>query len=95
MVGIHILDGHWDHAALRFDAPVGQAWMIENVEPRFLYRGEEVFLDTMAVGNRTFIMVELSGDGTVVDIELNGRMNGEASAARIPNTFVLDSKEEE
>jgi len=95
MVGVHILEGHWDLAALRFDAPVGQAWKVEHVEPRFLHRGEEVFLDTMAVGNRTFIMAELSGNAGVVDIELNGRMDGVASAARIPTTLTLDSNEEE
>ena len=95
MVGVHILEGHWDLAALRFDAPVGQAWKVEHVEPRFLHRGEEVFLDTMAEGNRTFIMAELTGNAGVVDIELNGRMNGEASAARIPTTLTLNSNEEE
>ena len=89
MVGVHILEGNWDLAALRFDAPVGEAWKIELVEPRFLHRGEEVFLDTMAKGNKTFIMAELSGDAEVVDIELNGRMDGEASAARIPTTLSL------
>ena len=95
MVGVHILEGNWDLAALRFDAPVGQGWEVKHVEPRFLHRGEEVFLDTMAVGNRTFIMAELMGDAGVVDIELNGRMDGEASAARIPSTLVLGQREEE
>jgi hypothetical protein len=95
MVGIHIVEGHWDLVALRFDAPVGQAWNVENVEPRFLNRGEEVFLDTMASGNRTFIMAEISGTATAVDIELNGRMDGEPSAARIPSTLQVQSLEEE
>ncbi|MDA8546724.1 hypothetical protein N9Z48_00030 [Euryarchaeota archaeon] len=95
MVGIHIVEGHWDLAALRFDAPVGQAWNVENVEPRFLNRGEEVFLDTMANGNRTFIMAEINGTASVVDIELNGRMNGEPSAVRIPSTLHIQSLEEE
>ena len=95
MVGINIVEGHWDLAALRFDAPVGQAWNVENVEPRFLNRGEEVFLDTMASGNRTFIMAEISGTATAVDIELNGRMDGEPSAARIPSTLQIQSLEEE
>lgn len=95
MVGIHIVEGNWDLAALRFDAPVGQAWNVENVEPRFLNRGEEVFLDTMANGNRTFIMVEISGTANTVDVELNGRMDGEPTAARIPSTLQIKSFEEE
>lgn len=92
MIGIHILQGHWDLAALRFDAPVGQAWNVEHVEPKFLNRGEEVFLDTMAIGNRTFIMVELSGTSTAVDVELNGRIDGVPSAARIPSTLHFDAR---
>ena len=90
MVGVHILEGNWDLAALRFDAPVGEAWNIELVEPRFLHRGEEVFLDTMAKGNKTFIMAEITGNATTVDIELNGRMDGEPSATRIPTTLALN-----
>ena len=90
MVGVHILEGNWDLAALRFDAPVGGAWKIELVEPRFLHRGEEVFLDTMAKGNKTFIMAEITGNATTVDIELNGRMDGEPSATRIPTTLALN-----
>jgi len=90
MVGVHILEGNWDLAALRFDAPVGGAWKIELVEPRFLHRGEEVFLDTMAKGNKTFIMAEITGNATTVDIELNGRMVREPSATRIPTTLALN-----
>ena len=94
MVGVHIIEGMWDLAALRFDSPVGQPWTVCHVEPRFLFRGEEVFLDTMAHDNRTFIMVELEGDSESVDIELNGRMNGQASAARIPTTLSFGDEEE-
>jgi len=94
MVGVHIVEGMWDLAALRFDSPVGQPWTVSHVEPRFLYRGEEVFLDTMAHDNRTFVMVELEGDSSTVDIELNGRMNGQASAARIPTTLNVHNEEE-
>jgi hypothetical protein len=49
----------------------------------------------MASGNRTFIMAEISGTATAVDIELNGRMDGEPSAARIPSTLQVQSLEEE
>lgn len=95
MVGLNVLEGNWDLAALRFDAPEGQAWIVKKVEPRFLHRGEEVFIDTMAKGNRTFVMVELSGSAQCVDIELNGRVDGQATAARIPKTLWLNVKEEE
>ena len=47
VVGVHVMNGTWDLAALRFDAPEGAAYSVVHVEPRFLFQGEEVFLDTM------------------------------------------------
>lgn len=95
MVGIHVLEGQWELAALRFDAPEGQAWQVVGVEPKFLHRGEEIFVDTMRAGNLTFLTLELRGSATSVDIELNGRCDGEPMAARIPHTLHIQNREEE
>ena len=95
MVGIHVIKGQWELAALRFDAPEGEAYTIKRVEPRFLHRGEEIFLDTMNEGNITFLTVELSGSASSVDIEINGRCDGIPSAARMPQAIGTSSLEEE
>ena len=95
MVGIHIIEGQWELAALRFDAPEGEAYTIDRVEPRFLHRGEEIFLDTMSQGNVTFLTVELSGSASSVDIEINGRCDGVPSAARMPHSLAMNAQEEE
>ncbi|MEC7505038.1 MAG: hypothetical protein VX524_07160 [Candidatus Thermoplasmatota archaeon] len=87
VVGVHVINGTWDLAALRFDAPEGQAFEVAHVEPRFLFQGEEVFLDTMGPGHRTYLVVELVGPETRVDVELNGRMDGEPFAAKVPETL--------
>lgn len=87
VVGVHVLNGTWDLAALRFDAPEGQGFEVVHVEPRFLFQGEEVFLDTMGEGHRTYLIVELQGSAGQVDIELNGRMDGQPFAARVPETL--------
>ena len=87
VVGVHVLNGTWDLAALRFDAPEGQGFDVVHVEPRFLFQGEEVFLDTMGKGHRTYLIVELDGPANHVDVELNGRMDGEPFAARGPETL--------
>ena len=76
MVGIHVIQGNWELAALRFDAPEGEGWTVGQVEPKFLHRGEEIFVDTMREGNLTFLTLELQGSASAVDIELNGRCNG-------------------
>jgi len=95
MVGIHVIEGNWELAALRFDAPEGEGWTVGQVEPKFLHRGEEIFVDTMREGNLTFLTLELKGNASAVDIEMNGRCNGEATAARIPRTLQMRSREEE
>jgi len=87
VIGVHVLNGTWDLAALRFDAPEGQGFEVVHVEPRFLFQGEEVFLDTMGKGHRTYLVVELNGPAKQVDVELNGRMDGEPFAARVPETL--------
>lgn len=95
MVGIHVIEGNWELAALRFDAPEGGSWTVGQVKPKFLHRGEEIFVDAMREGNLTFLTLELQGSATAVDIEMNGRWNGEAMAARIPSTLSMSSDEEE
>ena len=52
-----------------------------------LFQGEEVFLDTMGPGHQTYLIVELDGKAEHIDVELNGRMDGEPFAARIPQTL--------
>lgn len=93
IVGIYIVSGSWEIAALRLDSPEGQAWEIKSVTPRFLHGGYEVFLDTMLEGNKTFLSLELVGSANSVDIELNGRLNGEPFACRSAKTLYRDEEE--
>jgi hypothetical protein len=95
IIGIHVLEGNWELAALRFDAPQGQPWKVVNVEPRFLYNGEEVFVDTVNKGSRTYLAVEMEGVSDCVDIELNGKMDDIPMAARIPTTIWRNAGQEQ
>ena len=90
VVGVHVMNGTWDLAALRFDSPDGEPYRVVHVEPRFLFQGEEVFLDTMGPGHQAYLIVELQGNAANVDVELNGRMDGEPFAARVPETLQRD-----
>ena len=94
IIGTYIIKGNWEIAALRFDSPEGEPWEINSVTPRFLYSGYEIFLDTMNEGNKTFISVELVGNANSVDIELNGRMDGEPFACRVSKTLFRNEEEE-
>ena len=57
------------------------------------FSGYEVFLDTMNSGNKTFISVELTGDASSVDIELNGRMDGQPYACRAAKSLLRGEEE--
>jgi hypothetical protein len=48
----------------------------------------------MNAGNKTFVSVELSGTASSVDIELNGRMDGEPAASRVAQTLYRINEEE-
>ena len=91
LVGLNTEHETWEIAAFRFDAPYGQALTVERVEPRLLHQGEEVFIDSIARGTTVFLTVDLAGDASQVDVELNGHVGGTPRAMRIPtalNRFV-------
>lgn len=94
LIGLHTPDETWEVSAFRFDAPHGSPWNVTNVEPRLLHQGEEIFIDTIAKGTMIFLTVELEGDGTQVDIELNGHVGGKPRGMRIPTTLSRSSEEE-
>ena len=93
IIGVYIIKGNWEIAALKLDSPEGEPWEIQSVTPRFLHSGYEVFLDTMTEGNKTFLSLELLGSADSVDIELNGRMDGKPQACRASKSLHRDEEE--
>jgi hypothetical protein len=94
LVGLNTELETWEIAAFRFDAPYGQALSVDHVEPRLLHQGEEVFIDTVTKGTTIFLTIDLEGEATQVDIELNGQVDGIPRAMRIPSTLTRFDEEE-
>ena len=94
LVGLNTEHDTWEVAAFRFDAPYGQALTVDSVEPRLLHQGEEVFIDAIAKNTTVFLTVDLVGDATQVDVELNGQVEGVPRAMRIPFTLNRFAEEE-
>ena len=94
LVGLAAGPRTWEATALRFDAPVGASCTVCAVEPRFMHHGEDVFLDTIRAGSVVFLTVELDGEATMVDVEVNGLVEAEPRAARAPVSLLLDDVEE-
>jgi hypothetical protein len=94
LVGLNTEKETWEIAAFRFDAPYGQALSVDHVEPRLLHQGEEVFIDTVSKGTTIFLTIDLEGEATQVDIELNGQVDGAPRAMKIPTTLTRFDEEE-
>jgi len=94
LVGLNTENETWDIAAFRFDAPYGQALSVDHVDPRLLHRGEEVFVDTIAKGTTIFLTIDLTGEATQVDVELNGHVDGVPRGMRIPTALTRFDEEE-
>ena len=94
LIGLNTAHDTWEVAAFRFDAPYGQALKVDAVEPRLLHQGEEVFIDAVTKNTTVFLTVDLLGDATQVDVELNGQVEGVPRAMRIPSTVNRFTEEE-
>ena len=94
LIGIRPTESEWSVAAIRFEAPEGEPWEIVQVEPRLLFRNDEVFMDTISKDSRIFIKLNLQGNSSKLDVHLSGLTNDEPIAAK-PSRSILISTEEE
>ena len=95
LIGITPQEFEWSVAALKFEANEGTDWVVSSVEPKLLYRSNEVFLDTIYTNARVFIRVDLTGNAKSLDVYLSGMVNGEPVAAKPANTIYRNSAESE
>ena len=87
LIGIQSKDVEWNIAALKFEAPEGEPWVVNSVEPKLLSRDQEIFLDTINSNSRLFVQVTLSGGSDSLDIHLSGIVDGEPMAAKVSKTI--------
>ncbi|MAQ56745.1 MAG: hypothetical protein CMA47_00820 [Euryarchaeota archaeon] len=84
LIGIRIESMPWELAAIRVHAPEGSGVGISSVSPNRMYQDDEVFLDTLPAGSKTFVGIELEGSPTTIGFHLSGLVGGEPLAA-VPN----------
>ena len=94
LVGVHVVESTWEVVGLRCEAPEGMAWKIVRAEPRLLFREDELFLDQLHRGTRTFIEIEITGDGSGIEFSLSGTVKGNPSAMKTPSAMMMDVEEE-
>ena len=92
LIGVYAKEGSWDLAVVRIEAPEGSPFKIVQCAPKFLFRGEEVFIDTLLHGQLTYFQVDVLGSSKRVEFELNGRLDGQPFAAKIPHSLSLEEE---
>ena len=94
LVGVHVVEDTWEVVGLRCEAPEGMAWKIIRAEPRLLFRQDELFLDQLHQGTRTFIEMEIIGDGSGIEFSLSGTVKGKPCAMKTPSAMMMMAEEE-
>ena len=84
LIGIRVESVPWELAAIRVHAPEGSGVGISSVSPNRMYQDDEVFLDTLPAGSKTFVGIELEGSPTTIGFHLSGLVGGDPLAA-VPN----------
>ena len=72
---------------MRVHAPEGARVSISDVSPKHMFHDEEVFLDSLKAGSRTFLLLTLEGNPTSIGFQLSGLVDGEPLAA-VPNRAI-------
>ena len=95
ILGIRVGPEDWKMAAIRLHSPEGSLVGIDNVSPKHLFRGDEIFLDTLESGSRTFIRMSIEGNPSVLTFQLSGLVGGEPVAAAPRSAIDWQSLESE
>jgi hypothetical protein len=87
LINIETHQTDWEIAALKFESTNNLEWEIVSLQPNLLYRNHEVFLDTIKVGNKVILEVEIKGEGADVQMHISGMSNGTPVAIKTPNSM--------
>lgn len=92
LIGVYPQERDWNVAGIRFEASQGGQWKVVKVQPKFLHRDHEIFLDTLRKGSRFFFQIQLQGDAPALDLLISGMVEGEPMAAKPSRTIYRDEK---
>ena len=92
LIGVYAKEGSWDLAVVKIEAPEGSPFNIIQCTPKFLFRGEEVFIDTLLHGQLSYFQIDVLGSSKRVEFELNGRLDGQPFAAKIPHSLSFEEE---
>ena len=81
IMGIRTFQDKWELTALSVSSPEGSTAYIAKVSPEHMFENNEVFLDTLNPETKRFLSLEISGDPSLIELEVSGLVDGEPLAA--------------
>ena len=93
LVIIETHETDWEIAAIKFESKKNLEWNVLSVQPNLLYRNNEIFLDTIKVGNRVFLEVELKGSGENLQMHISAMSEGKPVAIKTSNSMIILEEE--
>ena len=81
IMGIRTFQDMWKLTALSVSSPEGSIASITKVSPEHMFENNEVFLDTLNPETKRFLSLEITGDPSLIELEVSGLVNGEPLAA--------------
>ena len=91
-----IVEAHekdWEIASIKFESMNNSEWNVLSLQPNLLYRNNEIFLDTIKVGNRVSLEVELEGNAEDIQINISGMSEGKPVAVKTSNSLKVLEEE--
>lgn len=95
IIGLHIKEDLWENAGMRIESPEGSPWVIDEVKPKLLFKDDEIFLDQLHKGSRTFVQIEISGSGSGIEIALSGVVNSQPVGLKTAKKISVSKWDEE
>ena len=81
ILGIRTFQDKWELTALSVSSPEGSTVSIAKVSPEHMFEDREVFLDTLNPDTKRFLSMEISGNPSLIELEISGLIDGEPLAA--------------
>ena len=93
LIIIETHEADWEIAALKFESKNNIEWKVVSIQPNLLTRNHEVFLDTVKVGNKVILEVELKGKAKDIQMHISGMSEGKPVAVKTPNSMGIYEEE--
>ena len=92
LVGVKIAKQDWDLAALQLFSPKSEEIKIININPNFMFEGDEVFVGKLESGKILILELQVKSGIDTLSINFSGKVEGE-SISGVVNKYIENEEE--